>query len=396
MPQPGLLSDAIEGGTPCPEDQDGLYALIRSHNVPCTCPDHQKDANCIHQGYHVRICVPQVGAVAPLTRKGHEAMHLVHAAIQYFTRTEKDMGTRQKSAIEEFRNLSRMRLGFWCNLNDAHRARSIEVEDMESLLELFNHIFFFGALDVHFKWMKDGAHDLGSYGHAKRVIKLNPTAVRGEMRMSVFDFRIETLLHECVHALIFQFACPSCESFDVNVDNAAGHGRAYQVLYGAVSEVARVLLGVLEYAPSFSETFLTHWNEVRHLPSVHDMETWPDYQKLAYIIRDVRNRRVLFFDAEMPQREIHEKIRVFVEEENKKDDARMRAIEDTTPPEEQVTPWDKKHIAILGGCVMLCSVELIMLAIMLGLDDQQTKDYTERREATHDDNEDVNLVVDRV
>ncbi|KAH9863559.1 hypothetical protein J1614_009491 [Plenodomus biglobosus] len=132
--------------------------------------------------------------------------------------------------------------------------------------------------------------------------------IRVPFESTPWDLRLDILLHECVHALICQFACKACESYDVNAQNAEGHGRAFQVLSGAVFEGARELLGIGEFAPSFTAAFLAHWDDVRYLPSVHDMETWPDYKKVGHVVQGRRYRKVLFFDGKKSPEEIRHQI----------------------------------------------------------------------------------------
>ncbi|KAI8933922.1 hypothetical protein NX059_009615 [Plenodomus lindquistii] len=124
------------------------------------------------------------------------------------------------------------------------------------------------------------------------------------------DERFEALLHECVHALLDQYACHECASYDSNVANAGHHGRAFHVLHSAVELRAWSLLGAGTCPPSFSEEFLSQWNQVRFLPSVHDLETWPEPDRQAQVLDRTRTK-VMFFERQMGIEEIEKRIDLY-------------------------------------------------------------------------------------
>jgi hypothetical protein len=58
-----------------------------------------------------------------------------------------------------------------------------------------------------------------------------------------------------------------------NRDHAGGHGRAFQLLAAELDTAAERLLG-LRLRIGGCLTYQCNWEEVRHLPSKHDVECW--------------------------------------------------------------------------------------------------------------------------
>ncbi|KAI8933931.1 hypothetical protein NX059_009624 [Plenodomus lindquistii] len=268
-----------------PTSQEDFYDSIRTRNAPCSCPSCWGDYKCTRAHSHRRIQVPESGEMRPLVGSRYEAMHLVDAAVQFFTRKEKDMSEEQMWSVSVFRDLFHQEPELWDALDKVPGKDHVNKVTMGSLLDLFNQIFFFGALDVRFRWqeMKDPSA-LGFYSPVTRCINMSPTAVHADWRCGdVRGLRWDILLHECVHALLDQYACQDCESFDVNVLNAGGHGRAFQVMCGAVFEAAGRLLGIADIPPSFSASFLIHWNEVRRISDAREIVSCRSPSRLVWL-----------------------------------------------------------------------------------------------------------------
>jgi predicted nucleic acid-binding Zn finger protein len=143
-------------------------------------------------------------------------------------------------------------------------------------LECFNKLFFFGALEVKLTWKdKDpGSSSLGWYNNG--VIAIDSIYCGN---ISIDDCegrkvrRLHTILHEAMHAFLDQLGCHDCPSFQVNVRNAGGHGRAWQILRIHLADATDKLLKVRLDVGGFRD-FLLGWKKVRYLPSLHDLEVW--------------------------------------------------------------------------------------------------------------------------
>ena len=117
---------------------------------------------------------------------------------------------------------------------------------------------------------------LACYNPRERVIAVSSTmssfSIAGNVD-AVRDLRLAALLHECVHAFLCQLACKQCPMFNENVENAHGHGRAFQILLKALGGATEALLGSRLCCGGASD-FVTNWTRVGCIPSVHDLQEW--------------------------------------------------------------------------------------------------------------------------
>jgi hypothetical protein len=85
--------------------------------------------------------------------------------------------------------------------------------------------------------------------------------------------RLGILLHKAVHAYLSQFACGQCPTDDVNLSNAAGPERAFQLMATALEQVSHAMFGMQINVSSVSD-HIAIWHDVRHRPSMHDASQW--------------------------------------------------------------------------------------------------------------------------
>lgn len=106
---------------------------------------------------------------------------------------------------------------------------------VNDILQIFNELFFLGAVDFDFackdfslcgalgQCLEDGSIEMNS-----RLDDLLPA----DRRLSLLG----TLSHELTHAFFYQFACDTCPTYAINVDNASGHGRAFRMVIATIEE----------------------------------------------------------------------------------------------------------------------------------------------------------------
>jgi hypothetical protein len=141
-------------------------------------------------------------------------------------------------------------------------------------------LFFFGAVSAELSWQdlsSSGRHQLAHYLNVARKIEIDYEYCGFYVKPEDYDtrsiIRLSVILHEAVHAFLRQLVCHSCRTYDNNVDNAGGHGRAFQVLLVALVDANYRLLGLpLRIGASNDST--VSWQKVRYLPSMHDVEQW--------------------------------------------------------------------------------------------------------------------------
>lgn len=234
--------------------------LAKQQDPPCTCD----------------ICQPQLYAKGKCNSshaktslgQHYEALHLVRAATRYFSRPEIAMIDAQKSALEHFREVYQKRFG------EAGGVDKPDDDWLRDVLSIFNRLFFFGALKAVIKWGSLKPNTLGHYLLQTATIEIdwdhhytyiNPAGRRTKL--------LATILHEAVHAFLRQLSCRKCSTYATNVNDAEGHGRAFQLLGVALKEATFNLLGSRLDVGGFNSWRLASPNR-RCIPSGHDIEMW--------------------------------------------------------------------------------------------------------------------------
>ncbi|KAF1914327.1 hypothetical protein BDU57DRAFT_540277 [Ampelomyces quisqualis] len=186
----------------------------------------------------------------------------------------------QQTALDNWVNLYHDPRGALRKLGWADGPRALASTHVLPILHIFNDVFFFGALEqIDFKWA-DLGHNILGMSTEGRLINLSSTTtgtLYPTSNENIFHARmvnrLATLLHECVHAYLGQFACQHCAMYGENVGNAGGHGRAFQRIVTALENVCEALLG-FKLSVSDSSDYLENWELVQYWPSAHDMVEW--------------------------------------------------------------------------------------------------------------------------
>ncbi|KAF2820615.1 hypothetical protein CC86DRAFT_411911 [Ophiobolus disseminans] len=180
-----------------------------------------------------------------------EALHLVDETIVFFSRSREDMSRSRLDAPSEFHALKN---GLVEALNQGD-CSEIPTRDMRNAIRLLGRVFFMGAIgqDVIFDWERDigrleegilgSTHSYKESGRIRHRIYMNPshTKVRTHMLASA---RVGTLLHEILHAFLYEFACADCITAPDNIGGKGiqNHGRAWHRLAQALDQYAPKLL----------------------------------------------------------------------------------------------------------------------------------------------------------
>lgn len=224
-------------------------------------------------------------SLKPVSGERYEALDLVSATIRYLSRPEQARDINQAAAVMAWQDLRGSHNSVLQRLGWANGAKAMASHEMMPILDIFNHLFFFGSLvDIQPRWNShlDGAYGMCSPQGKGHLIQLSSTYTGEtcatedvslcEARARV---RLGILLHECIHAYLSQYACRTCRRYGVNVRNAGGHGRAFQRLASAIEDVTQSTLGV-RISVSDESDFLSSsaWPQVEYLPSRHDMSEW--------------------------------------------------------------------------------------------------------------------------
>jgi hypothetical protein len=197
----------------------------------------------------------------------YEALRLARSTIEYFSHPLADMDTKQRAAVDGFRNWEH-REDFINALNQ-YDTRTHFKDDWlsEAVVFYFDEIFFFGHLDaLQIDWVAENLDEHGRKVKAKNLgltrrenalwqdgteiamIQLHPTRTSYRKEdyaawgQTVAEERVGTILHELLHAFLLRHTCRRCplvENFGWN-----GHGRAWQLLAKAIEEQSMRLIGM--------------------------------------------------------------------------------------------------------------------------------------------------------
>lgn len=211
----------------------------------------------------------------------YEALHLARSSIDYFSRPINNMTGPQQKALHKFQALQINKNSSLHKLANPNGSKALAPSDVLPMLQIFNDLFFFGAVKIQFAWESLPHEDAGCIVN-NHLIKVNPTTSQKILRscvkpMKVSEFRLlwrlGTMLHEMIHAYLGQFACTQCSTYDVNYGHAEYHGRAFHRIASAMERMFLEVFGMKPYI-SCRHDITSHWEDVRHLPSLHDMAEW--------------------------------------------------------------------------------------------------------------------------
>jgi hypothetical protein len=207
-----------------------------------------------------------------VNRKGHCAggvgntdgwIHLAHTHEEVQQRLLKNESKQRQYAVDYFWNKNLE------NLNIFPTRHALDSWNVQKYFELFNKIFFFGALTEDFcelkfveevgvsreEWHRNSTHDdaEGYTTDPRRRLRY-----RGRTKISIFEQKddvskatllrryLGTLLHEMIHAFIHIYIClsPSCEAQTAQLEGSGGHGITWHRLALAFEEFAGNWLGL--------------------------------------------------------------------------------------------------------------------------------------------------------
>jgi hypothetical protein len=241
------------------------------------------------------------------TEGSYEEHHLANAVIEYFSRPETEMDATQKAALDKYRELADdVNLKDVLNSNDPRPQLSLDTT--EKLFGVLNNIFFAGSLmHIDFSWStkfnewKEHKYDPPSDiplahtaireidGREFHGIQIHPTKISASIRyikqcnISRSEDRLGSVLHELIHAFVFQHTCKFCVVQMRYL--GAGHGRGFQLIAKAVEEKELEFLGtkvrigrlqgiMTDMEEPLGMNLLIRSDSRPRGPSAHDMEVY--------------------------------------------------------------------------------------------------------------------------
>ncbi|PSN71707.1 hypothetical protein BS50DRAFT_657405 [Corynespora cassiicola Philippines] len=199
-----------------------------------------------HDGTHIKIDAKKVqNSTIKLTIHGHNPLHLAHHCISSFDKPLSQLTLVQRHAIATFKTLTNDALQAW----DARTGSTVSY--MRTLIYLLQIIFFLGPqpVTIAFRWAPDlgpaGSCDTDPNDPSHLLITMDPLPSPRLFNKPCpalkFD-RLNTLIHELVHALFEAYACASrpCKRRYLG---KGGHLLAWQLVAKKVDERGSEFLG---------------------------------------------------------------------------------------------------------------------------------------------------------
>lgn len=135
----------------------------------------------------------------------------------------------QQKALGRFESLKKDPNGAIRRLSQVNGAEAVTPEEVLTILEIYNDLFFFGASNLRFEWAC--LETEAAMAHFDGLIEMHPTRISWPpqlYRRCIIDFRakdrIMVVQHEVVHAYFHRYSCRGCPTNVVNVRSPAGHG----------------------------------------------------------------------------------------------------------------------------------------------------------------------------
>ena len=228
---------------------------------------------------------------ARLCIEGHYALRLADEIQRSMKLGKPGFSGEQKEASNDWEGLCKdksegsllQRLGH-DNGNDVS-----EVE-MKMLIDVLSGIFFpttstDAQMDVGFTWedWTERPQELAEYrerclGKPRiRICAFNYIGMGGHGNLNVVALhRLATILHELVHAYLDHYACRCKDvsnSYEENVNQSEGHGRAWQRIAASVELAAPEILGYPLEMGRF-ESLKLAWKHLKHWPSEDEVKSW--------------------------------------------------------------------------------------------------------------------------
>ena len=228
---------------------------------------------------------------ASLVRQGHHALRLADEIERKMELRKHRLSRGQKEIRDAWKDL--------CNDKSAKSLlqrlggkNGIDVSkaEMKRLINIFTFIFFpttstDAKMELDFAWQdwRQMPQEVGAYRELDKggplICMCAFNYVKGESCGSLNEIaldRLSTILHELIHAYLDFYACRCVEvldSFEENVDQAQGHGRAWQRIASAIERAAPELLGYPLSMGRF-ESLTAAWKYFKHWPSREEVEGW--------------------------------------------------------------------------------------------------------------------------
>lgn len=159
-----------------------------------------------------------------------------------------------------------------------------KAEIVELLYELSKVFLFGGDLKFRFEFAPPESDYLGVCETRNGVAfiemhRFQYTRVNSEFMPTQYDLteaamgRLNTLVHETVHAFLQRYACTGCPSYDRNVEDVEGHGLAWQRVACWIEYAAMDSIG-LQLKLGRLEAIQGHWDKFKYWPSPRELMEW--------------------------------------------------------------------------------------------------------------------------
>ena len=228
---------------------------------------------------------------APLRLGGHHALRLADEIQRSMKLGKPGFSGEQNEASNAWNNLGGDRSETSLLQRLGHEdGKDVSEKEMKMLIDVLSGMFFpttsaDAKMEVGFGW-EDWRHmpqELAEYtgrwqkNPGLRMCAFSYVKVGGHGNLNERAlYRLATILHELVHAYLDHYACHCknvSDSWEEDVSQSGGHGRAWQRIASSVELAAPELLGYpLEMGRI--ESLASAWKQLKHWPSQEELESW--------------------------------------------------------------------------------------------------------------------------
>ncbi|KAI4680305.1 uncharacterized protein J4E84_007953 [Alternaria hordeiaustralica] len=228
---------------------------------------------------------------APLRREGHHALQLADEIESRISLGKCGLSSQQNVAYNTWKT--------WRKDNSADSllqkldrddGRDVTEPEMRKLINVLSTLLFPTSseddkMKVDFGWQdwSETPQRIATYYHADKggplisMCCFNQVGDEGYDNLGIVaSGRIATILNGLVHAYLDCYAC-RCKgvlgSFEEDVEQLAGHGRAWQRIAGSIERWSPRILGYPLDIHRF-ESIVMNWYDWKHWPSRREVESW--------------------------------------------------------------------------------------------------------------------------
>jgi hypothetical protein len=249
-----------------------------------------------------KSCEGVIAATGTRGQPGHREQTPLRYRVHHALRLADEIQRRVRQGLDGLSRTQRAALMAWVIIRldnsveplverlGREDAKIVTEAEVKKLIDIFSAILFRtqpsdAEMRIDFKWQdwRNTPQNLGITRPIRKgefLIEMCAFNCTGENSYGSLNertlSRLATIIHELVHVYLIYYACRCVnvlDSFEENVSQSDGHGRAWQRIAGSIERAAPVLLG-FPLDLGGLESIAVAWKTLKHWPSQVEVEGW--------------------------------------------------------------------------------------------------------------------------